>query len=298
MRRSYDINRRRGTRDSVKKSNKCLWAVFSIFWCVFLYKYSGVDIQETGSRKFGPDGSKVSSSIRKTLQDGIESVVGDTVYDLVGYGSHSNPRVAAVIVSSQEENGGRKEDESVLEAIQSLMEHTDRNRIFVVSVILVGQYTETEKERLRKRALDINEGKTLHWHGDTFHSHSKPDQQHDFHHSSQKIHINFLEQGTTVDMARKRGAEFVQILADQHLKRKVMDSKEKLLLLLLRSDAKFVNENWLDSVSEALILPSSLSIPVSAVSLSSLTDGQMLSLNDKLDAIQSKVNTKDMMDGD
>lgn len=289
MRRNHNINRRRGTRESGKKSNKCLWALFSIFWCVFLYKYS--EVKQTS--KLDPQ-SKVSS-IRKTLHDGIEAVA-PVVYDLVGYGSHSNPRVAAVIVSSQAESG-KKEDEVVFEAIQSLMEHTDRNRIFVVCAVLVGQYTEKEKEKLQKRALDINEGKTLHWHGDNFHSHSIPDAQHDIHHSSTKIHINFLEE-ESVDMARRYGAEFVDILRGQHLEQKIMDEKEKLLLLLLRSDARFLNEKWLDTVSEALMPSSTQNIPVSAVSLSSITDGQMLALNDKLDATQSTVKTKDMMDGD
>ncbi|KAK1747715.1 hypothetical protein QTG54_001678 [Skeletonema marinoi] len=103
--------------------------------------------------------------------------------DIVGYGP-DRPRVAVVVVVPQPSNGnnvgrrakgggGEGDEESrilkgALDAVQSVFLTTDRNRIFIVTVVMDGR---GKVGTFEAKLDDIDAGRTMHRHGGEVHTH-------------------------------------------------------------------------------------------------------------------------------
>ena len=221
---------------------------------------------------------KVSNNIsakKDYIRNEMKSLLKRT--DVVGYGK-SQPRVAVVVVVPPATTDNYKiieENEllnGALKAVESVFRTTDRNRIFVVTVVMDGRgKTGTFESKLQ----DIDQGRTAHRHGTQTHAH---DQHHDWlvdghskkkksneekedHAHSEKIHTIYNHESIGVSASRKEAVQFINILSSKHEEAGIKSQDEELLLLFLRCDAQLVGgekqvRTWLDDVTDALILTS------------------------------------------
>jgi len=221
---------------------------------------------------------KVSNNIsakKDYIRNEMKSLLKRT--DVVGYGA-SQPRVAVVVVVPPATTDNYKiieENEllnGALKAVESVFRTTDRNRIFVVTVVMDGRgKTGTFESKLQ----DIDQGRTAHRHGTQTHAH---DQHHDWlvdgnskkkksneekedHAHSEKIHTIYNHESIGVSASRKEAVQFINILSSKHEQAGIKSQDEELLLLFLRCDAQLVGkekqvQTWLDDVTDALIVTS------------------------------------------
>ena len=222
-------------------------------------------------------------------------------------------------------------DYSALQAVESIFRTTHRHRIFVVVVVFDGGFSgevgvgTEEKKLINARLHEIdNAGRT-----------SSPQQQQQLrrqkyqdentdkqedkgneeNYHPEKIYTIYNTQSLGVSASRRKAAKFVNLLVRKHEESGSKSKEEELILLFLRCDAQIrelYDENnagggdgadgsriWLDDVSDALLLTSSvekdgnsharISTPANAISL--VIDYSSIS-NDKNNAIQpSKVGT-------
>ena len=260
--------------------------------------------------------SKVSGNMiakKQYLQKEMKSLLKRT--DVVGYGP-SKPRIAVVVtvphppVSNKMNKKAGGEDHSyeeqmllngALEAVESIFRTTDRNRVFIVTVVLDGVEASTKFEM---RLDDIDSGRTAHRHGNEVHTHDHHQQQQhgrdwkdkerrlvknkgggkgsaeeveregkEAHSHSEKIHTIHNKESRGVSSSRKMGVDFINILAKKHEEAGLKSNEEDLILLFLRCDAilrenedKDSRRTWLDDVTEALILtppPEDYDLPAS-----------------------------------
>ena len=132
---------------------------------------------------------------------------------------------------------------------------TDRNRILTVVSVLDGVSKQLDIER---RFLDIDEGKTEHFHGPLSHAHtSEHDNIPTDHDHGKKLHLVFQDQYQGVAESRRVGVEFVQLLNKQYVESGLKDEEEDIILLFLRSDATLEDNQWLGPITAALIVPPS-----------------------------------------
>ncbi|KAL9179903.1 hypothetical protein ACHAXT_007873 [Thalassiosira profunda] len=228
--------------------------------------------------------SKVSGNVMaKTqfLREEMKSLLHRT--DVVGYGP-SKPRVAVVVVVPSPPQSAKEyiehehaehafEEQTLfngaLEAVESVFRTTDRNRIFVVTVVMDGR---GKLGSFESRLDDIDAGRTAHRHGDQVHTHDhhkkwkaedekkakKEGKEGGEHAHSEKIHAIYNHETLGVAAARKEGVQFVDILAKKHEEAGLKSEEEDLILLFLRCDARLQESEgkrtWLDDVTDALIL--------------------------------------------
>lgn len=200
--------------------------------------------------------------------------------DVVGYGP-DRPRVAVVVVVPQPSNsvgggqGGEGDEESrilkgALDAVQSVFLATDRNRIFIVTVVMDGR---GKVGTFEAKLEDIDAGRTRHRHGGEIHTHDHhPDWQHDHdgkkkkqeegHYHSEKIHTLYNHEAIGVSASRKEAVHFINVLSRKHEQAGLKSPDEDLILLFLSVDSRLRefnddNRTWLDDVTDALIVPPS-----------------------------------------
>ncbi len=202
--------------------------------------------------------------------------------DVVGYGP-AKPRVAVVVVVPQPSSsnvggaqGGEGDEESrilkgALDAVQSVFLATDRNRIFIVTVVMDGR---GKVGTFEAKLQDIDAGRTRHRHGGEIHTHDHhlTDWQHhdhegekkeeEGHYHSEKIHTLYNHEAIGVSASRKEAVHFINVLSRKHEQAGLKSPDEDLILLFLSVDSRLRefnddNRTWLDDVTDALILPPS-----------------------------------------
>ncbi len=193
--------------------------------------------------------------------------------DIVGYGP-DRPRVAVVVIvpqpsnnDSEEAKGGEGDEENrilkgALDAVQSVFLTTDRNRIFIVTVIMDGRGKVGSFEA---KLEDIDAGRTSHRHGGEVHTH---DHHHDLegkegHYHSEKIHTLYNHEAVGVSASRKEAVHFVNVLSRKHEEAGIKSPDEDLILLFLSVESRLRefqddDRTWLDDVTDALILSPSI----------------------------------------
>ena len=194
--------------------------------------------------------------------------------DVVGYGP-SHPRVAVVVVvPSQPDNdinGENQDDQSLLngalESVESVFSTTDRNRIFIVTVVMDGR---GKLGTFEAKLQDIDAGRTKHRHGGMVHTHdhhhdwqmegkSKEGEENDETHThSEKIHTLYNHEATGISASRNEAVHFINVLARKHEEAGLKSHDEDLILLFLRCDATLQESEeahtWLDDVTDGLVL--------------------------------------------
>ena len=212
--------------------------------------------------------SKFSNNFRaKTefLREEMSTLLRRT--DVVGYGA-DRPRVSVVIVVPPHD--GDNEDlqlKSAEKAVESVFRTTDRNRIFVVTVVMDGRGKTGPFE---SKIQDVDAGRTRHRHGGQIHSHDHHKEwekdpsgnDKEVHAHSEKIHILYNHEALGIVQSRKRGVQFINVLNGKHEEAGLKSSDEDLILLFLRCDGMFHEEEegeqtWLDDITDALIVGSS-----------------------------------------
>ncbi len=126
--------------------------------------------------------------------------------------------------------------------------YADRNRILTVVAVFDGVAKDPKIER---KFMDIDEGKTKHFHGLLSHTHLlKENKDH-----SKKLHTVFHKSKLGIAASRRIGVDFINLLVKEHVAHGLKDEAEDIILLLLRSDATLADKNWLEPVTAALIMP-------------------------------------------
>ena len=234
---------------------------------------------------------RISSNVaadREFLKEEMSSLLGRT--ESVGYGP-SQPRFAAIVVvpppsssSTKRSNTADEEEEEdrrillgATRAVESIFEMSDRNRIFVVVVVMDGRVGGTNHQ-FERWLRDVDSGKTAHRHGDQIHTHDETTtnngeddgdekKEEEEHVHSQKVHAIYNRQAMGVSASRDEAVRFINVLVQKHEEAGLKSTEEELLLLLLRCDSSLremegIERTWLDDVTDALIptYPSSLDV--------------------------------------
>jgi hypothetical protein len=176
------------------------------------------------------------------ISQNIRSVL-DRV-DVMGYGP-THPRIGVVLIGNNQNH--------ISATIESLLRYTDYNRIFVICVVVEGM---AENPQFLAALQKLNAGVTPHWHGlrpDVHKSDEK--QQH-----SQKIHVLFNPTPVGISQSRHDGAQFIQLLSQQHERSGLKSTMEDLILVQLRAGVLLKSARWLAAVTNALIVPPPISI--------------------------------------
>ncbi|KAL7520445.1 hypothetical protein ACHAWX_006249 [Stephanocyclus meneghinianus] len=208
------------------------------------------------------------SAKTKFLRDEMSSLLHRT--DVVGYGPNK-PRLAVVIVvpPANDKDPSSRDDvvlKSAEKAVESVFRSTDRNRIFVVTVVMDGRGKVGSFE---SKIADIDAGRTRHRHGRRVHSHDHHEKweeeshgdesKKEVHAHSEKIYTLYNHQTRGVVGSRKRGVHFINVLARKHEEAGLKSTEEDLIVMFLRCDGMFREEDekertWLDDVTDALIV--------------------------------------------
>lgn len=130
-----------------------------------------------------------------------------------------------------------------------------------------------EESSIESQFADIDKGMTAHFHGPfgVGEKESKVKGDSDFQapNHSKKIHVIFNPTKQGVSASRQSAVDFITLLSKQLSNGGLKEQEEDIILLLLRSDATLEYTGWLDSVTGALILPPSSSVPETADSTGS-----------------------------
>ena len=208
-------------------------------------------------------------------RDGMRSLLGRT--DAVGYGP-SMPRFAAVIVvpppPSSSEGGGWSDDDldeererrlldGAARAVESIFRTSDRNRVFVVAVVMDGRVNVRTTaagagKEFEARLRDVDSGRTAHRHGNRAHVHhdeekeegveedgsrgggkeeEKEKEKEEEHSHSTKVHVIYNRKSLGVSASRDAGTRFVNALVREHEGAGLKSAEEELILLFLRCDS-------------------------------------------------------------
>jgi hypothetical protein len=158
--------------------------------------------------------------------------------DVMGYGP-THPRVAFALVGS---------DMSELEtSVESILAHTDRNRIFIITVVVEG-HAQDDPFVQTLNQLDQGEGtNTRHWHGLRPHIHTGDHTDKDKKdHADQKIHVIFNEQPQGLAKCREDAVHFIQLLETTHESQGLKSSEEDLILVLMQGGTQMVVRTTLE----------------------------------------------------
>jgi hypothetical protein len=256
---------------------------------------AGMDVVDPGSLSrhlLGEGGKKMTAKDRiddlrrivsgkvkaeeRILRDGMRSLLGRT--DAVGYGP-SMPRFAAVVVvppPSSSEGGSDDVDEEqerrlldgAAKAVESIFRTSDRNRVFVVAVVMDGREGGDVKttpaaagvvgKEFEARLRDVDSGRTAHRHGNRVHVHhdneeeegveeedgslekeeeEEEEEEAEEHSHSTKVHVVYNRNGLGVSASRDAGTRFVNALVREHEGAGLKSAEEELILLFLRCDS-------------------------------------------------------------
>lgn len=183
----------------------------------------------------------------------VETVVGPPVHrlnlrsvldrvDIMGYGP-THPRVAFVVVG--------EEATPLKLTVESVLRNTDLNRVFLICAVLDGQ---SENQKLVRELVEMDQGSVPHWHGLRPDIHAIPKANEDEPHG-RKIHTMFHPERVGITAARMDAVDFVQLLEQKHLEAGLKSPEEDLILIFLQAGAQLNDRTWLQTVTNALIVP-------------------------------------------
>ena len=212
--------------------------------------------------------------------------------ELVGYGP-SHPRAAMIIVGTQDLSDPL---ESMKKSIQSILSHTDRNRIFVIcAVFQQGVLTATQQKEAQIELDKLDAGTSSHWHGTTKHSHSGDASS--SHRHGQKIKAMFVDHNS-VSASRHDAAQYIKILEQNHEKEGYKSAQEEIIAVFVRPDSEIETNHWVDTVSHALIGTdeenTSNAISFAASSTETISEGETKSATLELKPIKSHASEEAM----
>jgi len=213
-----------------KKRKAKLWLLIALLWPVILYACLRASGKKVGKPKLT---TKIGSKLRGQVKSLIQR------WESTGYGP-SKPRVAIVIVGNVADH--------VVQSVESVYKHTDRNRILCIVTVLDGM---EESEDIRNRLQAVDQGLTAHSHNGLQHFHDLLS-----HHShSKKLEVLFNPKAKGVSDSRRDGANFAKLLADKYEAAGLKTLQEDILLLLLRPDSVLTSSDWVEASTAALIAP-------------------------------------------
>ena len=164
--------------------------------------------------------------------------------DVMGYGP-THPRVAVVVTGEDKAN--------IQSTVESIYSNTDLNRLFVVCVVLDGHAEDAE---FRTTLEKIDAGSVPHWHGIRADIHlpgQRAEDDEDPH--GKKLHVLFNQQKRGVAASRLDAVDFIDLLQKKYEQAGLKSVQEDLILLLAESGAQLTDNNWLGSITSALIVP-------------------------------------------
>lgn len=130
--------------------------------------------------------------------------------DVMGYGP-THPRVAVILVG--------QELSELQTSVESVLQHTDRNRIFIIAVVVDGK---PEDERFVNDLQQLEHANVR----------SASDEQ--------KIHVIFNEQRVGLYASRRDAVDFIHILEDSHESKGLKSHEEDLILVLMQGGVQMV----------------------------------------------------------
>ncbi len=222
-------------------------------------------------------GSKEDQSLRSKIHNFVES-------ELVGYGP-SHPRAAMILVATEDLSDPL---DNMKKSIESILSHTDRNRIFVICAVFEkGVLTKGQEKEAQAELDKLDKGTSSHWHGTVKHTHENESASHKH---GQKIKAMFLN-GNSVSASRHDAANYVQILARSHEEKGYKSPKEDIITVFIRPDSEIETDHWVDTVSNALIgaddEKTSNAISFASSSTETISEGETKSATLELKPIKS-----------
>ena len=188
-----------------KKRKAKLWLLIALLWPVILY----AGLRASGKKVGKP---KLTTKIGSKLRGQVKSLIQR--WESTGYGP-SKPRVAIVIVGNVADH--------VVQSVESVYKHTDRNRILCIVTVLDGM---EESEDIRNRLQAVDQGLTAHSHNGLQHFHDLLS-----HHShSKKLEVLFNPKAKGVSDSRRDGANFAKLLAEKYEAAGLKTLQEDILL--------------------------------------------------------------------
>ncbi len=275
-----------------------IFVSFAVVWSFFTLKTKGPTLSEKedslflrggtkGNGNGHPTDSDSSTNKHKTGQDSNIEQRKDEVIGAGGKNQPTPPKAAFILVATHSLLDPIR---SMSNAIESIFEHTDRDRILCILPIF-------RKSLLTKHGLDAVEvieyfteldlsGTIIHKHGDVKHVHKNnagwnkkeikmgdgksfdetfvhgttvkviiendggSGEEHE-HTQNKKETVNYTN--TSVGESRRNAAKFVQLLHQEYMKQEQQPHKqEEVILTFLRPDSQIQNDDWLEIVADAL----------------------------------------------
>lgn len=134
--------------------------------------------------------------------------------DIMGYGP-THPRVAVVITG--------KDLTDIQTTVESVLDHTDRNRIFIIAVVVDGKAEDARFVDDLKQLDVVQHVRTAK---------EMP--------SEQKIHVIFNEQDVGLYQSRSDAIHFIHLLEDSHETEGLKSHEEDLILVLMQGGTQMV----------------------------------------------------------
>jgi hypothetical protein len=176
--------------------------------------------------------------------------------DIMGYGP-THPRVAVVLVADGNKSNNYRSD--ILHSIESVLKFTDRNRLFLICVVLDGDQLDEKDfinevkalpQRIWQQQDDENEQFKSHGLRYEERQQQRPQQKY-----LAKLHVMTNPQKQGISASRADAIEFISLLSQKHEQAGIKSTEEDLLLLLLQPGSELISNEWLSHVTSALIVP-------------------------------------------
>jgi len=213
------------------------WPLF----IVYVFHYSSI-LTDSDNGQNPNDAPHSISKIRSKFKLILEH------FEPVGYGE-TLPRVAFILVATKDFTNP---EEAIEKSINSILRYTDRNRILVICPVFQNGIISNElQSQIQSKYDALDDGTSIHWHGSQQHSHAKQSN----HEHSQKIRVIFSKNNTTgVAASRREAAKFINILVKKHEEAGLKSLNEEIITVFVRPDSVIEGKEWLDTVTNALIL--------------------------------------------
>jgi hypothetical protein len=175
--------------------------------------------------------------------------------DIMGYGP-THPRVAVVLVGDDDNKNNHSD---ILRSIESVLKYTDRNRLFLICVVLDGVQPNIQEFTNEAKALPQRI-----WQQQDKDDEMEPKKSHGLRYEERqqqsnkylaKIHILSSTQKQGIAASRADAIEFISMLSTKHEQAGIKSPEEDLMLLLLQPGSELISNEWLSHVTSALIVP-------------------------------------------
>ena len=228
--------------------------------------------------------STPNSGLRSNLTSFVQK------HELAGYGP-THPRAVFVLVATSEGEGANAL-ELMRQSVSSILSHTDRNRILsIVPVFEHDAYTQADMTPIQDAFRELNGGTSTHRHGDTTHVHSTNVQDHEH---GDKIQVMFTDSVTvSVAAGRREAAQYAKRLVDKLESSGLKAPEEDIMVVFVRPGSQIESNDWLDTVTNALIVPTSGGSNERALSLSTSPNAETKSFDVELNQVNGVGASKD-----